>query len=119
VLVALLAMSLIVAAMLQGALLEQRRVGNAEERQQARWLSVSALQRARYALTKSPDYAGELWRIPADTTSSGRTFEVMIRVEPTDKPSDERRVRVETRDPQRVPTTLDIQESTIPQRLHP
>ena len=60
----------------------QRRARLSEQQQQSFWLAESAVQRALLGLSKSADYRGETWRVPADVFGAAKPGAAVIHIEP-------------------------------------
>jgi hypothetical protein len=62
---------------------------------QSFWLAESAVQRAVRSLSKSPEYKGETWRLPADVLGGQHAGVATILVETVTEPAVGRLIRVE------------------------
>lgn len=82
VLVSLLVVLLVGAELTKAIVQQSRQSRLAEERQQAFWIAESAVQRAVYALAKSPDYHGETWQLSGEVLGTGRAGVATIKVTP-------------------------------------
>jgi hypothetical protein len=84
----------ILISVLRVAVAERKGQSTDARRVQAAWLAESALERAAAILATDPDYAGEVWKVSADTLGGTDGGQVTIEVEAvTDQPG-RRRVRV-------------------------
>ena len=70
-------------------------VRSEQKRLQADWLVQSGLERAAARLAADAGYRGETWEIAAKEMAAGAPGVVRIAVEPIEKASNRRRVRVE------------------------
>ena len=95
VLLSLLVVMLLGAELTEAIVQHHRQCRLAEDRQQAFWIAESALQRAVYAVAKSPDYKGETWQVPAEVLGSGRAGVAAIQVEPAEGAAARRRIVVQ------------------------
>ncbi len=95
VLLSLLVVMLVGAELTEAIVQHHRQSRLAEDRQQAFWIAESAVQRAVYAVAKSPDYKGETWRVPAEVLGSGRAGVATIKVEPAEGDAARRRIAVQ------------------------
>jgi hypothetical protein len=96
--------SLLVAMVLGGELIKatvvrHRQTRLAEQRQQSFWLAESAVQRALHALSESPDYEGETWRVSGEYLAGGLTGLAVISVKPSGEAGQGRLIRVEAHYP--------------------
>ncbi len=92
--------SLLVAVVLGGELIKatvirHRQTRLVEQRQQSFWLAESAVQRALHALSESPDYEGETWRVSGEYFAGERTGLAIISVKPNGEAGQGRLIRVE------------------------
>jgi hypothetical protein len=94
VIIALIVASLVTATMIELIVQHHRQIKVAERRQQAEWLAISAVQRARQALMKQADYVGETWQVPSDVIPAGQANEANIRVIRPTENSRQRRIEV-------------------------
>jgi len=95
VLLSLLVVMLVGAELTEAIVQHHRQSRLAEDRQQAFWIAESAVQRAVHALTRSADYKGETWRVPAEVLGSGRAGVATIKIEPAAGASVRRRIAVQ------------------------
>ncbi len=72
------------ATLVQRVLLYHHRAQLNGQQCQSLWMAESGVQRAISKLRKSPEYRGEVWRIPAVTLGGTDAGRVTIRVEPAD-----------------------------------
>ena len=70
------------ASLLQAVLLHHRQGKSVDQQQQSLWLAESGVQRAIHKLRSSPEYRGEIWKIPAATLGGSDDGSVSIQVEP-------------------------------------
>jgi hypothetical protein len=99
-LVALLAVSLVMAELTRAVVMDHRQARRDEQRMQLRWYGESAMQRARHSLAAASDYPGEVWLIPEEIVGSSRPIQVSIQVVPADAPASARWLRIEVLDPE-------------------
>ncbi len=97
---AIVLVSLLVAMMLGGELIQatvvrHRQTRLAEQRQQSFWLAESAVQRALHALSRSPDYEGEMWRVSDEHFADGQAGLAIITIKPVGEAGQGRLIHVE------------------------
>ncbi len=80
-LAALLAVSLVAAALVQSMLAAHRQAQRYTAQTQAVWLAEAGLSRAAAQLARNSDYAGEAWTAPVGG-QEGDAGDVTIRIEP-------------------------------------
>lgn len=96
VLVCLVLVTAIAGALLRVGLAERARLAGEERRLQAGWLAESALERAAARLAASRgEYRGETWDLSSDELGGPVPGRVSIAIEPVDKDSRRRRIRVQ------------------------
>ncbi len=96
---AIVLVSLLVAMVLGGELIKatvtrHRQTRLAEQRQQAFWLAESAVQRALHALSQSPDYEGETWRVSEGHFADGLAGVAIITIKPVGEAGQGRSIHV-------------------------
>jgi Tfp pilus assembly protein PilX len=115
VLVCLVLIGAVSVVVLRTVVLQHRHLQTVEQQDQALWLAESALQRAANRLRTSPDYAGEVWNVAADTLGGIEAAEVKIEVTPQEDGSRGWRVVVEAIYPIDAPrSVLERREAWIP-----
>ena len=82
VLVSLSLLMMLFAVWLRTVGLERRQVRDQQSRIQAEYLAEAAIGRAVSQLAVSPDYQGELWRIPAESLGGRGSATVEIVISP-------------------------------------
>jgi type II secretory pathway component PulK len=95
VLVSLLVASMLGAGLIRTVLVHHRQMRVLSGQQQAFWLAEAGVQRAVRQLSKTPEYNGETWKVPADVLGLSRTAEVTIEVATPGGEPDGREIRVQ------------------------
>ena len=114
VLAALVAVTLLAAALSRAIVTETRAALRHAQKSQAVWLAESGVSRAAAQLHSAADYQGETWRIAADELGGKSGAVVLISVAPPAEGSGMRSVRVEARYPEDATLgVLQVKELTI------
>lgn len=95
VLVSLAVASLLGLGLVQLVLMQHRQRTATAERPQCFWLAESGVQRAVHRLSKTPNYPGEKWIVPADVLGTLQAAVVTIQVTKLPEPSAGLLIRVE------------------------
>ncbi len=106
--ISLAMLTLTAAAMLRVTLLQRSLVKNNELRIQSEWLFQSAVARASSELKANTQYAGEDWKITAQSLGQPSEALAKISVEPVDGKTNERRVVITVLYP-----PDDVQRATV------
>ena len=84
----------VLVSVLRIAIAERKGQSTDARRVQAAWLAESALERAAVTLATDPDYAGEVWKVSAESLGGTYGGQVTIEVEAVPDQPDRRRVGV-------------------------
>ena len=96
-LVCLLIVLLFAGALVQAIVTQRRLARSGEQQPQAMHLADAGLRRAVFHLLRSPDYAGETWRVPAEQLGGAQGAEVLIQVTSPEAAPRQKQVRVEVK----------------------
>ena len=92
-LVCMIVVTGILGAMLRGTLRERRQLHVERDRRQTELLLQAGADRAAFQLAREADYAGEIWKLPADAIVGGGEATVTIKA-PRDGENNARNVQV-------------------------
>jgi hypothetical protein len=95
VLVCLIVSGMLLASLLQTALLQDRQLVYVQYRSQTAWIADAGLERALGRLALAPEYEGETWNIDSDYFGGSDSAVVVIRVEKEEIRPSRRRIVVE------------------------
>lgn len=99
VLIALAVVLMMGAVVTQALVVQRQEARGIERQQQAFWLAESGVLRGLRRVADDPEYAGETWRVPAESLGTDKGAVVSISVEPVDKPEPGKTLTVEARYP--------------------
>ena len=105
---ALLVVSMLGASLLKTVSVSRQQLLYEALHTQAVWLADSGAARAVAQLKASPDYTGEMWAIPAEQLSGGRTAAVRIAISPEPDHPEQTIIVATAEYPQGSPTAIRI-----------